>query len=159
MAVFKAMLLILLVATLVFAGECQKACFYLDESKVKGELVPLTLNAPKKSDSILLDQSGLFEGKKRTCLWSLNGGSGTKEEFALDGDFAVPILDPACEGTFSHQETGVGFGDWYLTLCGSLSGSIFLVRYNQMELSVPLNALTQWTQYDPSKFPIEGDRE
>ena len=155
----KAMFLMVLVAAPVFADSNQEACFYLDKSKVKSELVPLTLSASKKSDSIRLDKAGLFQGKKRTCLWSLNGGSGTKEKFALDGDYAIPILDPVCESPFSHNETGIGFGDWYLTLCGSLSGSNLLIRHNQMEFAVPLKTLAQWTQYKPGKFPIEGDRE
>ena len=72
-----------------------------------------------KKGSILLDKNGLFQEDERLCRWSLNGGSGTKEQFSLDGNFAVPILDTTCEAPFGHEYTGVGFGDWYLTLCSS----------------------------------------
>src|SRR5260221_6405541 len=126
MTVFRPLLaafLVLFLGLQTVSGQNQKACFYLDKGKVKSEFTPLILASAgvPKTDSIHLEKGGLFEGENRTCLWSLNGGSGTKELFALDGGYAVPILDPRCEMPFSHEETGVGFGDWYLTLCGTLA--------------------------------------
>lgn len=143
----------------VCAESGQKACFYLDKEKFKGELIPLVLTTSGKSESIRLDQIGLLEGKSRTCLWSLNGGSGTKEQFTLDGDYAIPILDPGCEAPFSHEETGVGFGDWYLTFCGTLVGTDLLIQRDQKRYSISVKSLTQWTEYKPGEFLIRGDRE
>lgn len=139
------------------AASQAKTCFYLDKQKLNGELAPLRLeNGPM---FLYLDSRGLSQNNELVCRWSLNGGSGTKEKFVLDGDFAIPILNPACEAPFSHEVTGVGFGDWYLTLCGSTSGSSLITAVNGTNYSVPLNALKQWTTFEPGKFPIKGDRE
>ena len=129
---------------------------------MKAEFSPLTFVPIRISDNIeliRLDKDGLFEGEKRICLWSLNGGSGTKEQFSLDEEYAVPILDPRCEIPFSHAETGVGFGDWYLTLCGNLVGNNLLIKYNGKQYAVSLENLKQWTKYEPGEFPIVGDIE
>lgn len=64
-------------------GSFQQIDFFEDQAFTK----PLELQ---------LRSDGLFDGKKQLCLWSLNGGSGTKPKFSLDGDFAAPILDPTC---------------------------------------------------------------
>lgn len=141
----------------VFAGPDQVSCFYLDKLKIKGELASVTLLATINSEAVHLEKSGLFKNNKRICQWSLNGGSGTKETFSLNGEYAVPILNPACEEPFGHQETGVGFGDWYLTLCGTAIDKNLLIETNGRTYSVPLSALTQWTRYESGDFPIEGD--
>ena len=105
--------------TFLAVADDQKACFYLDKRKIKSTIMPVVfirVGTSGKKDSILLDKNGLFQGDKRLCQWSLNGGSGIKKQFSLDGNFAVPILDTTCEAPFNHKYTGVGFGDWYLTL-------------------------------------------
>lgn len=129
-------------------------CFYLDKDKLKGNLLPVRLMAD--SDPALeLQKRGLIRGDQRLCQWSLNGGSGVREAFALDGEFAVPILDRDCESPFSHIYTGVGFGDWHLTFCASRSGNNLIVSYKASEYFVPVDSLEQWTEYPPGEFPVE----
>ena len=137
-----------------------RACFYLDKIKMQDEIISVVFIRADTSDrisSIHLDKNGLFQGDKRLCSWSLNGGSGTKEKFSLDGNFAVPILDPSCEAPFSHHYTGVGFGDWYLILCGTVSSENLYVRYREENYYVPMESLKQWTRFIPGEFPIKGD--
>ena len=158
------MLTALAVLLLVFFESSQAAtekpaCFYLDKEKLNGELVPVRLTAAGKEAYLLLGLTGLLQNGERKCPWSLNGGSGTKEAFSLDGEHAVPILDPGCETPFGHEVTGVGFGDWYLTLCGVTDGQALHLRHEDDEYVVPVQALKQWTRYEPGKFPIQGDRE
>ena len=152
-------LFIICTATIIAADD-KKECYYLDKKKVLNKLVPVVLLNTIVTDnknSIRLDKNGLFQGDKRLCKWSLNGGSGTKEQFSLDGNFAIPILDPACKNPFSQKYTGVGFGDWYLILCGMTSGEILYVSYGEIEYYVPVKSLIQWTRFAPGKFPIKGD--
>ena len=146
--------------THIAASQEQEACFYLDKSKVQNDLAPVIFledDRSKKKGSIRLNGNGLYQGNERLCRWSLNGGSGTKEQFSLDGDFAVPILDPTCETPFSHEYTGVGFGDWYLILCGTVSGKNLQVDRDGNQYFIPLKSFKQWTRFAPEKFPIEGD--
>ena len=160
--VFLSLIVVQFFVSFAPANQSQRACFYLDKNKVKAEIIPLTfasISVSEKIELIRLDKDGLFEGRKRTCLWSLNGGSGTKEQFSLDGEYAIPILDPGCEMPFSHAETGVGFGDWYLTLCGNLAGNNLLIQNNGKQYAVSLESLKQWTKYEQGKFPIVGDIE
>jgi len=143
------------------AADDQKACFYLDKGKIQSTIMPVILvraNTLGQKDSILLDKKGLFQGDKRLCQWSLNGGSGTKEQFSLDGNFAVPILYTTCEVPFSHEYTGLGFGDWYLTLCGMVSGGNLYVSYGNDKYYVSVESLIQWTRYTPGEFPVKGDK-
>jgi hypothetical protein len=143
------------------AADDQKACFYLDKKEIPSTIVPVFLvrvGTLDKKISILLDMNGLFEGDERRCQWSLNGGSGTKEQFSLDGNFAVPILDTVCETPFSHEYTGVGFGDWYVTLCGLISGGNLYVNYREDKYYVSVESLIQWTRYTPQEFPVKGDK-
>ena len=136
-------------------------CFYLDERKAKDEIMPVVFikgTALSERSSIRIDKKGLFQGDERLCQWSLNGGSGTKEQFSLDGDITVPILDPSCEMPFSHEFTGVGFGDWYLILCGTVLGENLHVSLRGEEYFVPLKSLKQWTSFTPGEFPIKGDK-
>ena len=124
-------------------------------------MMPVVLSSvdiSDKKDAIFLNKNGLFQGDQRICRWSLNGGSGTREEFALDGKFAVPILDATCEIPFGHEYTGVGFGDWHLTLCGTIAGENLYVSYGEDTYCVPSESLVQWTSYTPGKFPIKGDK-
>ena len=147
--------------TAIAAAETVPACFYLDKEKIHDEVMPLFLTQVEgfsKPDSLRLEKSGLFQGNKRLCRWSFNGGSGTKEQFSLDGGFAAPILDDACEAPFSHKYTGVGFGDWYLTLCGMVSHHNLYVEYGGKKYTVPVEALKQWTRFTPEKFPVQGDK-
>jgi len=144
----------------VAAADGSRACFYLDQRKVQGEIMPvvfLIAGACSKIGSIRLDKNGLFQVEERLCQWSLNGGSGTKEQFSLDGDFAVPILDTACEAPFSHEYTGVGFGDWYLILCGTVSSENLYLSYRDIKYYAPVESLKQWTRFKPGEFPIKGD--
>ena len=137
-----------------------RAYFYLDKMKIKNSIIPLIFNradTPDKTNSIRLDRNGLFQGDKKSCSWSLNGGSGTKETFSFDGNFAVPILDPSCEAPFSHHYTGLGFGDWYLTLSGTISNKILFIRYREENYYISLDSLKQWTRYTHEEFPIDGD--
>lgn len=115
------------------AADDQKACYYLDKK-------------------------GLFQGNELLCQWSMNGGSGTREQFSLDGNFAVPILKTPCETPFSHEYTDVGFGDWYLTLCGIITGERLYISYGEDNYFVSLESLSQWTRFTPGKFPLEGDK-
>ena len=139
----------------------QKACFYLDKKKVQNNIVPVVfvrVSTMGEKGSILLGKNGLFQEGERLCQWSLNGGSGTKEQFSLDGNFAVPILDTTCEAPFSHEYTGVGFGDWYLSLCGMISGENLYVNHGEGKNYVSVESLIQWTRYKPGQFPIKGDK-
>ena len=120
-------------------------------------VVFLIAGACSKIGSIRLDKNGLFQVEERLCQWSLNGGSGTKEQFSLDGDFAIPILDTACEARFSHEYTGVGFGDWYLILCGTVSNENLYLSYRDIKYYAPVESLKQWTRFKPDEFPIKGD--
>jgi len=138
-----------------------RACFYLDKIKIQNEINSLVFIRTGTSDkigSIYLDKNGLFQGNKKLCSWSLNGGSGTKEKFSLDGNFAVPILEPSCEAPFSNHYTGVGFGDWYLTLCGNISNETLSIRYREEDYYVTLDSLKQWTKFTPGEFPLKGDK-
>ncbi len=138
----------------------QKACFYLDKRKIQSKIMPVVFvraGTMVKKGSILLDKNGLFQEDERLCRWSLNGGSGTKEQFSLDGNFAVPILDTTCEAPFGHEYTGVGFGDWYLTLCGMTSGENLYVSYGEDTYYVSMESLIQWTRYMSGEFPVNGD--
>jgi hypothetical protein len=137
-----------------FADGGDSVCFYLDKEKFEGKLIPVRLTADSQP-SLELQKRGLLHGDERLCQWSLRGGSGLRETFALDGDFAIPILDRDCESPFGHIYTGVGFGDWYLTLCGSCSGDNLVVSFEDSEYSVPIESLEQWTGYPPEEFPIE----
>ena len=144
----------------VAAADDSKACFYLDKRKIQGEIMPVVFfraGTWGKMGSIHLNKNGLFQGDERLCQWSLNGGSGTKEQFSLDGNFAVPILDTACEAPFSHKYTGVGFGDWYLILCGRVSDKNLYLIYREEEYFVPIESLKQWTRFTQGEFPIKGD--
>lgn len=126
-----------------------------------GELVPIVLRRiAENGDSVFLkfDSKGLHHENGEVCPWSLNGGSGEKEMFSLDGNFAIPILKPECESPFSHQFTGIGFGDWYLTLCVICPGSHLYVDAHGHHYSVPIEALKQWSQHEPGTFPIKGDQ-
>ena len=143
------------------AADDQKACFYLDKIRIQRSImrvVFVSADTLGKKDSILLNKNGLFKGDERICQWSLNGGSGTKAQFSLDGEFAVPILDTNCESPFSHEYTGVGFGDWYLTLCGMISGENLYVSYGGDKYYVSVESLIQWTRYTPGEFPVKGDK-
>lgn len=142
-------------------AEDSSTCFYLDKSKIQNEIISVVFKSVRTSDkisSIRLDKNGLFQGDKRLCYWSLNGGSGIKEKFSLDGNIAVPILDPSCEAPFNHHYTGVGFGDWYLTLCGIVSSENLYVRYHEKDYYVPIESLKQWTKFTAGEFPIKGDQ-
>ena len=148
-------------AFIIAADDQQKVCFYLDKKKVQNKIMPVVLvkvSIWDKKGSIRLDKNGLFQGGEQLCKWSLNGGSSTKEQFSLDGDFAIPILDTACEAPFSHKYTGVGFGDWYITLCGTTSGEKLYVSYGEDEYYVSVESLIQWTGYTPGQFPFKGDK-
>jgi len=137
-----------------------RACFYLDKIKIKNEIISLVFKKAgtlDKVSSVCLEKNGLFQGNKKLCSWSLNGGSGTKEKFSLDGNFAVPILESSCESPFSHQYTGIGFGDWYLTLCGNILNENICVRYREEDYCITIDSLKQWTRYAPEEFPIKGD--
>ena len=138
----------------IASGEYVDACYYLDKDRIDGRIQSLAF-----ANEMRLDETGLHQGNERVCRWSHNGGSGVKERFSLDGDFAVPILDPECEAPFSHEVTGVGFGDWYLTLCGSVVDGALHVRRDETEHAIRLDSLGQWTEFTPGQFPIEGDRE
>ena len=154
-------LTILLQCGLVLAVDEERTCFYLDKEKMNGQFHTVELVSRDSTDNmspIRLSEGGLYRGHERICRWSMNGGSGTKERFSLDGEFAVPILDPACEAPFSHENTGVGFGDWYLTLCGTVYNKDIWVEYDQLTFMTTQLALRQWTEYVPGKFPISGDR-
>jgi hypothetical protein len=143
------------------SAKSRKACFYLNNAKVQSTIMPVAFtgtSALGDNGSILLYKNGLFQGDERLCQWSLNGGSGTKEQFSLDGDFAVPILDTSCEAPFTHEYTGVGFGDWYLTLCGTISGENLSVDYGGDEVHVSTKVLIQWSEYTPGEFPVKGDK-
>lgn len=143
------------------AADDQKACFYMDKRKIQSTIMPVVFvraGTLGKKDSILLDKNGLFQGDERLCQWSLNGGSGTKEQFSLDGNFAVPILDTTCEAPYSHEYIGVGFGDWYLTLCGMISGENLYVSYGGDKYYVSVESLIQWTRHTPGEFPVKGDK-
>jgi hypothetical protein len=145
---------------LVLAADEERTCFYLDKDKVHGEILTVELVSGDSTDDtnpIRLTDSGLYRGRERICQWSLNGGSGTKERFSLDGEFAVPILDPACEAPFSHEYTGIGFGDWYLTLCGIVFDNEIQADHDQSKFVTTVQALQQWTEFVPGKFPITGD--
>lgn len=131
-------------------------CFYLDMEKFEEKLMPVRLTADSQP-SLALRRRGLLHGDERLCQWSLRGGSGLREAFALDGGVAIPILDPDCEPPFGHVYTGVGFGDWYLTLCGICSGDNLIVSFEDSEYSVAMDSLKQWTEYTPGEFPVEGD--
>lgn len=138
------------------------ACFYLDKRKLNKDVAPVVLartDVPGMTTPLRLDGYGLLQGDQLLCPWSLNGGSGTKEKFVLDGNFAIPILNPACEAPFGHHLTGIGFGDWYLTLCGTASGHNLIVKNNGETYSVRLDSLEQWSRYEPGRFPITGDIE
>jgi hypothetical protein len=135
-------------ATIIVADD-KNACYYLDKKKLQNKLIPVVLvktGISNDKNSIRLDENGLFKGNERLCKWSLNGGSGIKERFSLDGDFAIPILNTPCEAPFSHKYTGVGFGDWYLILCGVEIGNYLY-----------LESLIQWTRYTQGQFPVKGD--
>jgi hypothetical protein len=147
----------ILIAPVTFESDGESVCFYLDKTKAEGKLIPVLLTNDAVP-SIELRDSGLFHGEERLCQWSRNGGSGVREAFSLDGGFAVPILDPKCESPFGHIYTGVGFGDWYLTLCGRCSDDNLIVSFRDSEYSVRTDSLKQWTEYPPGEFPIEGDR-
>lgn len=140
-----------------FADGGGSVCFYLDEEKFEAKLVPVRFTADSEP-SLELQKRGLLHGDQRLCQWSLRGGSGVRETFSLDGDVAIPILDPDCETPFGHIYTGIGFGDWYLTLCGSCSSDNLTVSFEGSEYSVPIDSLEQWTEYPPGAFPIEGDK-
>lgn len=140
-----------------FADDGDSLCFYLDKEKFEGNLIPVRL-AVDSGPSLELQKRGLLHGDERLCQWSLRGGSGIRETFALDGEFAIPILDRDCESPFGHIYTGVGFGDWYLTLCGNCSGDNLIVPFGGTEYSVQMDSLKQWTEYPPGEFPIEGDK-
>ncbi len=143
------------------AAEDSRFCFYLDKMKIQDEIIPVVfirVGTSDKTSSISLDKNGLFQGDKRLCSWSLNGGSGTKEKFVLDGNIAVPILDLSCEAPFSHHYTGVGFGDWYLSLCGIVSSKNLYIRYDKEDYYVPMESLKQWTKFTSGEFPIKGDQ-
>ncbi len=145
----------------VAGGENRDACFYLDKRKIHDGIISVVFSEfgnSGRARSIRLDEDGLYQGNALVCRWSLNGGSGTKERFSLDGDSAVPILDPECEIPFSHERTGVGFGDWYLTLCGTVSGKDLHVHRNGTEYIIGLKSLKQWTEFKPGRFPVEGDK-
>ena len=151
----------LLQCGLVLAADGERACFYLDKDKVDGEIQAVELvpgDSTDDTNSIRLTGGGLYRGRDRICRWSLNGGSGTKNRFSLDGEFAVPILDPACEAPFSHEYTGTGFGDWYLSLCGTVDNKDLRVEHDQSTLKATRQALQQWTEYVPGRFPITADR-
>jgi len=150
----------LLQCGLVLAADEERTCFYLDKDKVHGEILAVELVSGDSTDEtnpIRLTDTGLYRGRERICQWSLNGGSGTRERFSLDGEFAVPILDPACEAPFSHEYTGTGFGDWYLTLCGIVVDNEIQVDHDRSKFLATVQALRQWTEYVPGKFPIAGD--
>lgn len=141
-------------------AEDSRTCFYLDKMKMQDEIISVVfirVGTSDKLSSISLDKNGLFQGDERLCSWSLNGGSGRKEKFSLDGNIAVPILAPSCEAPFSHHYTGVGFGDWYLTLCGTVSSENLYIRYDEEDYYVPMESLKQWTKFRPGEFPIKGD--
>lgn len=142
-------------------AKSRKSCFYLDRTKVQNTIMPvvfISVGTVGDKGSILLDKNGLFQGDELICQWSLNGGNGTKEQFSLDGDFAVPILDTSCEAPFTHEYTGVGFGDWYLTICGMISGENLYLNYGEQEYHVLTKSLVQWTKYTPGEFPLKGDK-
>ena len=154
------LVIFLICSTTIVTADEKKECYYLDKNKVQNKLITVVLVKTRDSNeknSIRLDKSGLFKGEERLCKWSLNGGSGKKEQFSLDGDFAIPILDSSCEGPFSHKYTGVGFGDWFLTLCGMTSGEKLFVCYGDEEYYISVESLVQWTKYAPSEFPVKGD--
>lgn len=143
------------------SDEKLNTCFYLDRYKMNGELVPIVLKRIDDNEDnafLKLDSNGLYHEDGEVCPWSLNGGSGEKERFSLDGNFAIPILKPECESPFSHQYTGIGFGDWYLTLCGICSSSHLYVDAHGHIYSLPVKALKQWSQYEPGNFPVKGDQ-
>ncbi len=115
----------------------QTVSFYQDKN--------LTLKS-----SLGLNEKGLVDGEKVVCPWSLNGGSGTKDNFSLDGGIAVPILNPACEKPFSNKKTGNGFGDWSLLLCGTfVSEEVLRIKHKNEHLFVPKNVLRQWARLRP----------
>ena len=115
----------------------QTVSFYKDKN--------LTLKS-----SLGLNEKGLVESEKIICRWSLNGGSGTKEKFSLDGGVAVPILDPACETPFSNQKTGNGFGGWKLMLCGTfVTKDALRVQHKNELLFVSKEVLKQWIPSKP----------
>lgn len=145
------------VAPVTFGGEGAAICFYLDKDKFEEQFMPVRL-VSNSALSVELQNDGLIHGNDRLCQWSRNGGSGVREEFELDGNVAIPILDPDCESPFSHVYTGVGFGDWYLTLCGTCSIDNLIVPFRGSEYSVHVDSLRQWTEYRPGTFPIEGDK-
>jgi hypothetical protein len=76
-----------------------------------------------------------------------------KEKFSLDMGLAVPVLHGECEEPFGSVDTGVGFGDLYLTFCGKARDGRLIVPFERMEYRVDLKALGQWTVYEPGDFP------
>jgi len=136
-------------------------CFYLDASKLNGSLKPIDFFANQSlsgTPSLQLADSGLTTGTQRVCQWSLNGGSGSREHFELDGGEAAPILVESCEHPFAHVYTGVGFGNWYLTLCAKRSQlGVLSVEFDSRPLFLAKDSLLQWTGYLPGAFPISGD--
>lgn len=146
----------IVIAPVTFGNDGEISCFYLDKDKV-GKQITLVRLTSISGPGVELRDSGLIHANNRICQWSWNGGSGVREEFGLDGDFAIPILDPGCESPFSHIRTGVGFGDWYLTLCGTYSNDYLTVPFLGSEYSVHKGSLNQWTEYHPGELPIEGD--
>ena len=153
--------ILLLQCNLTLAVNEKKTCFYLDKDKVHSKFLSVELNSEKIIDdtiSMRLTDSGLYHGQKRICQWSLNGGSGIKEQFSLDGEFVVPILNPACEAPFSHEYTGIGFGDWYLTLCGIVIDNKIVIKHDYFKYVTTVQELQQWNKFIPGKFPIIGDK-
>lgn len=136
-----------------------KKCFCLDKMKIDTTLIPLTFSNKNSSIKIRLEKQGILKNNDQKCKWSLNGGSGTKDLFSLDGNFAVPILNPDCETPFSHVYTGVGFRDWYLTICGQVINDQLTITNGKYNLSIRIDSLYQWTEYEPGNFPISGDIE
>lgn len=134
----------------------EPTCFYLDKNKLDGSLAAVRLTSDT-AGPVALREKGLFHGDERVCQWRRVVGGGVKEAFSLDGGVAVPILDKDCEAAFGHVETGIGFGDWYLTLCGTASGDRLTVPFRDAAYAVPFDQVDQWTAYEPGDFPVEGD--
>lgn len=141
----------------LYPTQPKNKCYYLDKSKIENTLKPLILSSTEQITTQQLEKRGLVIGNKLKCRWSLNGGSGIKENFSFDMNVAAPILNPKCEEPFSHIYNGVGFGDWYLTICGRVENNELIVTVDDEEFSINKDSLFQWTEYEPDKFPIAGD--
>ncbi len=142
-----------------FAQDDPEVCFYLDKEKIEDELVPVRLESASGKPLALRDE-GLVHGSERSCPWLKYGApSQVREAFELDEGVFVPVLRPDCAAPFKSIYTGVGFGDWHLTLCGGrTSNDEVVVSFQGAEYSVEVERLEQWTKYDPEgEFPVAGN--